>query len=111
MDMALGKKEGSCCVCLWNVVTCDPGAISSVCVTSGLSQEPGAANTSLGSFVSQQSHKQSISLICIDGVITLGWGSPGDLGRRVTGHTGHKPWTPDFPALQGWGWDFGYFLC
>lgn len=49
---------------------CDPGAISSVCDKWS---EPGAVNTSLGSFVSQQSYKQTIRLICIDGVICIDW--------------------------------------
>lgn len=48
----------------------DPGVISSVCDKRS---EPGAVNTSLGSFVSQQSYKQTVSLICIDGVICIGW--------------------------------------
>lgn len=30
MDMSLGREDGSCCVCLWNVVIYDPGVISSV---------------------------------------------------------------------------------
>lgn len=68
--MSLGREDGSRHVCLWNVVMCDPGVISSVCDKWS---EPGAVNTFLGSFVSQQSYKQTISLICIDGVICIDW--------------------------------------
>lgn len=52
MDLSFGSKEGSCCVCLWNVAVYDPGTISSVCDKRS-EPEPGAANMSLGSFVLQ----------------------------------------------------------